>query len=404
VSVTQLTYCVSRLKHFTTPLMQGNTLQRTAKAYLVSLAIWCGLSLLTGWQYRIFDKQLNINSTLWEMILLAESRGFAYALLTPPIFYLVRRYASHASRSSLSLWLIYGVGLVPFMLLYACIRWVVLPPWDVVRQAYVPRLSSSPLAIFRSGFADQITIYIAIVVAAHAYEYFERVRKQELERAEFQRALAASELQALKMQIHPHFLFNTLHGISTLVDTDPEAARTMILKLSGLLRSALEHGSSDLIPLREELRFIGEYLELEKMRFGTRLTINWLVDPETESLLVPQMILQPLVENAIRYGIAASREKGWVSVAAQRNNGTIGVQIQNNVGPRKLGGSGIGLRNTETRLKHLYSTEASLSFAIGANQIATASLILPALDLEQPFGESGASNNTGSDNHARTNC
>ena len=384
--------------------MQGNRLRRTAKAYLVSLAIWCALSLLTGWQYRIFDKQLSIHSTLWDMILLAESRGLAYALLTPPIFYLVRRYAAHVTRSSWYLWITYGAGILPFMLLYACIRWVVLPPWDVARQAYVPRLSSSPLDIIRSGFADQITMYIAIVVAAHAYEYFERVRKQELERAEFQRALAASELQALKMQIQPHFLFNTLHGISTLVDADPEAARTMIVKLSGLLRSALEHGSSDLIPLREELRFIGEYLELERMRFGTRLTINWSVDPETESLLVPQMILQPLVENAIRYGIAASREKGWVGIATQRNNGTIELQIQNNVGPRRLSGAGIGLRNTETRLTHLYSTEASLSFAIGENQIATATLILPALDLEQPFGESGASNNTESDNHARTNC
>lgn len=381
--------------------MERDKLRRVARAYLISLGVWCALSLLTGWQYRIFDKELKIHSTLWDMILLAESRGFAYALLTPPIFFLVRRYGAHWGRSSWYSWSAYCAGLLPFMLLFACIRWLVLPPWDMGLQAYVPRMSQTPLELIRAGFADQITIYIAIVVAAHAYEYFERIRKQELERTEFQRALAASELQALKMQIQPHFLFNTLHGISTLIDTDAAAARGMIVKLSALLRSALEHGSSDLIPLREELRFIREYLDLEKMRFRTRLTVDWSVEPQIESLLVPQMILQPLVENAIRYGIAASRERGWVGIAARRKNGDVELEIRNTIGSKKPGGTGIGLRNTTTRLKHLYGNEASLSFAIDQDQIASATLKLPALDLEQPIGEYGASNQTEHEDHAR---
>jgi len=170
-----------------------------------------------------------------DMLRLAEARGFAFALLTPPMFYIVRRYIRRAKNLGQYL-LACAAGVAPFMILYACIRWVILPPWSAALQRYVPRAGHSPMELIREGFADQITIYIAILVAAHAYEYFERARKQEMERYEYQQALAASELQALKMQLHPHFLFNTLHGISTLVDSDRDSAKAMIVKLSSLLR------------------------------------------------------------------------------------------------------------------------------------------------------------------------
>ena len=143
--------------------------------------------------------------------------------------------------------------------------------------------------MLRGGFADEIFIYVAIVVAAHAYEYLKRLRRQERDHYEYQQALAASELQALKMQLHPHFLFNTLHGIATLVSNDPSNAQAMIIKLSNLLRTSLDRSTSDLISFQEELAFAKDYLDLEKMRFGERLTIRWLVAPQARTLLVPQM-------------------------------------------------------------------------------------------------------------------
>jgi len=362
-------------------------LRRVCRAYLLSIAVWCGLSLLTGWQYRIFDKELNIQSSLFDMLLLAEARGFTLALLTPPIFYVVSRQLARTRRSFWSIGL-YGAAVAPFMIAYAGIHWVVLPPWDSKLQKYVSRAGHSPLELIRNGFADLITMYIAIVVAAHAYEYFERVRKQELERYDFQRALAASELQTLKMQLHPHFLFNTLHGISTLIDSDPKNAKAMILRLSNLLRTALDRDSSDLIPLHEELKFIGEYLDLEKMRFGARLKVDWIISEEIRELLVPQMILQPLVENAIRHGIACAREGGWIEIACRRNNGTFELQVRNSVGGRRAAGTGVGLRNTEARLKYLYSDEAAFSFAITDAGIATATIALPALSAYPILGES----------------
>ena len=360
-----------------------------ASAYLLSIGIWCGLSVLTALQYRVFDKELNIKSSLFDMLLLAESRGFAFAMLTPPIFYFVCRYPANVRHPFRHLG-IYCLATVPFMVLYACIRWLVLPPWDAALQRYVPRSAHGPFHLIHSGFADQITIYMAILVVAHAYWYFDKVRKQELEKYEFQRALAASELQALKMQLHPHFLFNTLHGISTLIDSDRQSAKAMIVKLSSLLRRALECGSSDLIPLREELKFVGEYLDLEKMRFGSRVTLGWSVDPGIERMLVPQMILQPLVENAVWHGIASSREKGWIEIGAHRNNGVIELQIRNSVGDKRPAGTGVGLRNTEARLRHLYSGDATFRFALEGDHTAMASIVLPTLGAQPVNKESCA--------------
>jgi two-component system, LytTR family, sensor kinase len=358
--------------------MEQSKPRQIAKAYLLSIGIWSALSLLTGWQYLIFDQSANLHSTLTEMLLLAESRGLAFALLTPPVFYIVRQY-SHGTRQRLRCSIISFVGVVPFMFLYACVRWVILPPWNPAEHRFVTRASSSPLALIYEGFADIITIYLATLLAAHGFDYFERVRKQELERSEYQQALAASELQALKMQIHPHFLFNTLHGISTLIDSDGKSAKLMIVKLSSLLRKALEQDGSDLIPLHEELQFVGEYLDLERMRFGARLTVSLSIDPITRPMLVPQLILQPLVENAIRYGVAQSREKSWIEIVSRRRHGDLELRISNSIGGKGPSGTGLGLRNTVARLKYLYSDEATFRFVADEDRIATATLVLPEL-------------------------
>lgn len=383
--------------------MRAGTYRAVLRAYAISIGMWCGISLLTGWQYRIFDRGLNIHSSLLDMLLLAGSRGFAFAMLTPPIFYFARRSTSEV-RNRARYVLLYSVGVIPFMLLYACIRWAVLPPWDGALQQYVPRSQHGPLELIHTGFADQITIYIAIVVAAHAYQYFEKVRKQDLERYEFQRALAASELQALKMQLHPHFLFNTLHGISTLIDTDQVTAKAMVVKLSTLLRRTLEHNGSDLIPLSEELKFIREYLDIENMRLGARLLVSWSIDPSTQQTLVPQLILQPLVENAIRHGIACSRDGGWLEVTSRKRGPSLELCIRNSVGNKRTAGIGVGLKNTEARLRNLYSDEASFSFVENEDCTATATVMLPALafGMERLAAPSATDENaTEEENHAR---
>jgi LytS/YehU family sensor histidine kinase len=181
------------------------------------------------------------------------------------------------------------------------------------------------------------------------------------------------------MQLQPHFLFNTLHGISTLIDTDHSTAKAMVVKLSSLLRGTLEHGSSDLIPLREELKFVREYLDLEKMRLGARLTVEWVIDPSSQHTLVPQLILQPLVENALRHGIACSRDGGWVQIVSHQHDGQLELRVRNSVGGKRTPGMGVGLKNTDARLRYLYSDEAAFSFAEASDHTATATIVLPAL-------------------------
>jgi two-component system LytT family sensor kinase len=361
--------------------------RRILRAYALSIGLWLLLSVLTGIQYRILDEQWNIHSTLWEMLLLAGSRGLAYGLLTPPVFYLVAVIGRRALKPVQTIG-VYLLALGPFMVMDACIRWTVLPPWDPSLEKYVPRAGHPPWEIIHEGFSDQITIYLAIVIAAYGYQYFENRRKQEVERAEFQRALAASELQSLKSQLHPHFLFNTLHGISTLIDTNRPAAKTMILRLSRLLRLVLDHDSLDLVPLRDEVRFVREYLDLERMRLDARLTVDWLIDRRVESVLVPQLILQPLIENALRYGVACFREGGWIKLSAHLTDAKLEICVSNSSGGDRTSGNGtgIGLRNTTARIKYLYSDEATFTFT-DTNGIATATIILPALhEHAQPQG------------------
>jgi LytS/YehU family sensor histidine kinase len=182
------------------------------------------------------------------------------------------------------------------------------------------------------------------------------------------------------MQLHPHFLFNTLHDIATLSATDGVSAGKMIVKLSSLLRTALRHSGSDLIPLQQELRFVEEYLELEQMRFGSRLRVTYQIPPNTLQVQVPQLILQPLVENAIRHGVDCSRAGGWIEILSAKARGVLVLRVRNSTDANRPRGTGIGLRNTEARLSHLYAEEARLSFAVNEEErVATTTMSFPAL-------------------------
>jgi len=352
-----------------------------ARAYLTSLAFWFGLTLLMGFQNYSLNRQ-HLLASLGALMIEVVLRSFAFAFWSPPIFYLVGNYLS-ASTHRLRYALLRILGGTLFIFLNTGILWLFAPPYDDALQKFGPRTLQEFLDMIRGGFADQIFIYVAVVVAAHAYYYLKRLQREERERYEYQQALAATELQVLKMQLHPHFLFNTLHGIATLVDSDAKSAKAMIIKLSNLLRKALDRDSSDLVPLEEELKFLREYLDLEKMRLGPRLTINWKIAPEASPLLVPQMILQPLAENAIRHGIAASREGGWMEITAETNAGFLLLKLRNSVGGSTSNGTGVGLRNAQARLKYLYSGDAHLRLEVADDHTATVVLSVPVLNSKQ---------------------
>jgi hypothetical protein len=361
-------------------MMKGrDRVRQVLTAYAISGVVWIGVAFLLEWQYLVLVRMQRVQVSLADTLPMAIARGLGFAMLTPPIFYIVCRYPVGKGRLAGRL-IGYLLGAIPFVVVFSCIRFLLLPPWDDVHLKYVARSWGALVSLVRTGFADQIVIYFAIVVAAHAYKYFEQARAEELERSELQEALATSELQALRIQLHPHFLFNTLHGIATLVDTEPKIAKAMIVSLSGLLRTALKHSASDLTSLQEEVDFIRSYLDIEKLRLGKRLTVRFEIASETAQLLVPQLILQPLAENAIVHGISCNRDGGWMEVASRVLGESLEIEIRNSVGSgegRK--GVGLGLQNTTTRLKYLYNGTASLSFIVNEDRIAIAKLTIPAL-------------------------
>jgi hypothetical protein len=356
--------------------------RRILLSYLWSFGFWTVFCLMMTRQEYSMAWAGGHHTPFFHILRIIFPGDFAFAILTPLMFYLVGRFPIGPSKRFKGVFA-YLFGFAPFVVSYACIRYLFTSMWSVQLQQFVPRSFGVLRAFVAVTIPDIIGCYVAVVVGAHAYEYFKRARAQELEQHELQQLLVASELQTLRSQLHPHFLFNTLHGISTLVDTDAKRAKAMVIKLSSLLRTALQHDSSDLTTLQQEIKFIESYIDLEKMRLGTRLEVRWKIHPGTEEVLVPQMILQPLVENAILHGIACCREGGWIEIVSRRTEDFLELQVQNSVGGKSQRGIGLGQKNTAARLKYLYSDEATFSFTIAEDRVATSILVLPAFGSRQ---------------------
>ncbi len=207
-----------------------------------------------------------------------------------------------------------------------------------------------------------VPIYWVIVSIVHALTYYRRSQAKEKQALELEARLSEAKLQALRMQLHPHFLFNTLNAISTLVHKDPAAADEMLGNLSELLRATLDTSEQE-IPLREDLALLERYLEIQQARFGDRLRIEKEIDATALDGRVPTLILQPLVENAIRHGIEPQPVPGHIAIRAHRKEEKLVLSVRDNgVGMKKPGtaSEGIGLANTKARLQTLYGPRARL--------------------------------------------
>jgi LytS/YehU family sensor histidine kinase len=212
--------------------------------------------------------------------------------------------------------------------------------------------------LFVTNFHFNLLTYWAIIGLSQAMAYYRKYRERELRAAQLETRLAHAELDALRMQLHPHFLFNTLNSISVLMADDVKGARRMLTRLSDLLRASLGNKGVHEVTLKEELEFLGSYLEIEQTRFQDRLTVRMEVEPAALDARVPHLILQPLVENAIRHGIAPRAAPGLVEIRARRMNGMVRLEVCDDgpgLGSSRQGSSkGIGLSNTRARLEQLY--------------------------------------------------
>src|SRR5262249_41180616 len=237
--------------------------------------------------------------------------------------------------------------------------------------------------------------YGAILGIALAADYYRKYRENELQSAELRAQLSQAQLEALRLQLQPHFLFNTLNSIVGLIrnDENKDAIR-MTSGLSKLLRHVLEHAGRQEVTLGEEIEFLSRYLEIQQMRFSDRLTVEMKIDPDTLDARVPSLILQPIVENAIRHGVAAREAPGAVSLSASRHNGILQISVYND-GPSLPKGwriedcSGIGLANTRARIAQLYGKAGRLEVHNHNQSGVQAMLRVPFLPLQ------GANNGMG---------
>lgn len=282
-----------------------------------------------------------------------------WAFATPSVLWLAGRFPIGRQRlfRNLSLHLLFSSV---FAIVVAGVFQICYFLWFAhsMGKPYAP---SQTLRTIINNASEDIGIYGLILFLNHAFTYYQRYQAGELKATQLEAQLAHAQLQALKMQLQPHFLFNTLHSISALVHKHPEAADKMITRLGDFLRLTLENSGSQEVSLQQELEFLKCYLEIERVRFQDRLTTQLSIEPQTLNTPVPNLILQPIVENAIRHGIAPRATPGTIEIRAERKNGTLRLRVRDN-GPglplnptaKHPSKEGLGLVNTKARLQRLY--------------------------------------------------
>jgi two-component system, LytTR family, sensor kinase len=301
---------------------------------------------------------------VWRLLVL-NSFGYWYvpAALTGPIFRLTHRFPMESARRGLALAL-YALGGVAFSLVHlVCTMIVVVSLWP---RAPYP-LATRVQRIYLTNLDWALMTYSAIVGLSYALAYYRESQARALRAAQLETSLAEARFRTLEAELHPHFLFNTLHAISTLIHTRPDAADRMITRLSDLLRMTFSRSGGALVPLQEELEFLQKYLEIEQTRFQDRLTVGYEIDPDTLDAAVPRLILQPLVENAIKHGVAPHSRAGTIRIAARRDCEVLRLEVRDSgaglSGVRAKLRSGIGLSNTRARLECFYGDAQRLAFS-----------------------------------------
>src|SRR5882724_10498994 len=307
---------------------------------------------------------------------------YLWAILVPLLFRFSRRFPIEFRPLNLrNLWP-YFPALISFAGIHQTIHLAVL--WSItprLRRQF-PALIDFYRSYFGFGFYIDLIIASLIVIAVHALLYYQNFRASELAQSSLKTQLAQAQLRALKMQLHPHFLFNTLHSISSLVLEDPPKANSMIARLGDFLRLTLDHSDQQLVTLKEETEFLRCYLDIEQVRFGDRLAVDFQIEPATLGAEVPHLILQPVVENAIQHAIAPHATPGRIEIAATRRDDLLRLEVRDS-GPG-LGrpgngneGHGVGLSNVRARLERLFGSNFSLEMANGLSRGLTVTIEIP---------------------------
>lgn len=333
---------------------------RKKRIVLLVIAGWTLYAIIFATQSYISARYYGREAWFLPMFISWFSCAVIWMGVTPLAYRLARRFPFERGRLKVT---------IPVHVLAACLvslgtLSVYTLFWEKILRGFTSEFDVSMLqGRLVADFHFYVLVYFVLIGSYHVYNYYWRFREHqrramqlEVEAAQLETKLAQAQLDALKMQIHPHFLFNTLNSISVLMRDDAEAANEMLLRLSELLRVTLRSEATQVVPLRQELDFLRDYLAIEQTRFHDRLTVKFDVADDALDAAVPNLILQPLVENAIRHGIAHRADAGVVEIRARRDNGFVDLSVMDNGtgAPTVSKSPGIGLKNSRERLQKLY--------------------------------------------------
>jgi two-component system, LytTR family, sensor kinase len=340
----------------------GNELQRSKlwTKWGIIFLCWTALALVfTGQSY--VNQAWWTNTINWKRPLVGELVwAHSWNLVTPLILQLFKRFP--LQRGKLYRSIVIHAFAAPFFFIASSAITVIgyrliLGPYPGSKSLF-----DSFRTVVIGGFATGPLVYWLIIGISQAINYYRGYRDRELLASNLETRLVEAQLDALRMQLHPHFLFNTLNSISVLMRKDVDAADRMLLQLSNLLRVTLAGNAAHEIKLKQELEILERYLEIEQIRFQDRLTVRMRIDPGALDALTPQLFFQPLVENAIRHGVAEREAGGVIEICAERQDGVMRLEVRDNGPglsvPRENLIEGVGLSNTRSRLGYLYGSES----------------------------------------------
>ncbi len=348
------------------------------KSFGLLFMLWTAIGLSFASQFYL-SSSLSGRPISWgQAISYSLADWYVWALLSLVVLRIAKRFPIEQLRWSRHI-LVHLIASTLIALAYALLRALVAQAqtWLIGDYASFPQVAE-PL-LFKTYLFNFI-VYWVILAVAQAADYYRKYHERELATLELERSLSEARLQALQTQLNPHFLFNAMNSISALMHSDVDAADSMLARLSELLRLTLKSDGAQTIPLTQELEILERYLDIERVRFGDRLTIETRISPATLNCHVPSLILQPVVENSLRHGIAPYAKPGHLLIVSELIDGFLRITISDNGGglPPNLK-QGIGLSNTIARLSEIYGDRQSFSIT---NTIdapgTTAVLSLPA--------------------------
>jgi sensor histidine kinase YesM len=341
------------------------------RSFRISFACWSAFCVILGLQLLIADRAQNNFLPLFHYFIWPALLCYPWAILTPAVLDFARHYPFTQAN-----WLSqigrYLMATVVFLSAEAVLQgtgsWLYIGL--NVAGIHIENLQARPLneliieALLLKDLLLNLNICIVLYLLAAYLNAQRQIRYRQLHEAHLEARVASAELEMLRIQLHPHFLFNTLQAATVLVHEDPNAAEDILLRLSDLLRVTLDEMSNQEVTLQRELDFLDLYLGIQRQRFKDRLRVHVAADSAILNRKVPSLILQPLVENAVHHGIGRHKEDDSVEVSAHANNGFLELEVRNyasslndNVSPN---GHGVGLRNIRARLEQLYGDAATL--------------------------------------------